>query len=166
MKPMIVIMLAATATFISCTQSNRNNKTKKEAEPMDNQAQATFKIKGWEEHPFDEMEEGPKLTRAKVTKSYNGDIEGEGSVEYLMMHRPDTTASFVGLERVVGSLGGRSGSFVLRHIGTFEDGQATETISVVPGSGTGELSGLRGHGEFSAGHQQAYPITLYYHFED
>lgn len=83
-------------------------------------ATATFEVKAWEEKPYDEIDEGPKLTRASVTKSFSGDIEGEGTVEYLMIHRDDGSASFVGLERVVGRVGDRSGSFVLQHTGTFE----------------------------------------------
>ncbi len=132
---------------------------------MSKQAQATFELKSWNEEPYNEMKGGPKLTRAHVTKSYKGDIEGEGTLEYLMMHRQDTTASFVGLERVVGSIAGRSGSFVLQHIGTFDGGVASETVTVAPGSGTSELSGLRGKGKFVAGHAQEYPITLEYDFE-
>lgn len=112
-------------------------------------ANAKFKMKSWDEKPYDEIEGGPKLTRATVAKSYSGDIEGDGTVEYLMIHREDGSASFVGLERVVGSIGDRRGSFVLEHKGTFEGGTAKITWSVVPGSGTGDLSGLRGEGGFA-----------------
>src|ERR1700738_5040456 len=85
----------------------------------------------------------PKLTRASVIKSYQGDITGEGKVEYLMVYRDDGSASFVGLEREVGSVGGRSGSFVFQHSGAFKDGVATVTIIVVAGSETNDLHGLR-----------------------
>ena len=100
-------------------------------------ANATFQVKSWEENPFNEMEGGPKLTRASIKKSFSGDIEGEGTLEYLMMYRTDGTASFTGLERIVGSVGGRAGSFVLEHRGTFAGDTAKATWSVVPGSGTG-----------------------------
>ena len=56
-------------------------------------------------------------------------------------------ATFVGLERVVGQLAGKTGSFVLQRTGVFEGGQAKESYSVVAGSATGELSGLRGEGQ-------------------
>jgi hypothetical protein len=82
-----------------------------------------------------------------------------------MTHRDDGSVSFVGLERVVGRIADRPGSFVLQHIGTFEGGTATISWSVVPGSGTGELRGLRGEGEFSSGHAESYPMTLDYDFE-
>lgn len=131
---------------------------------MSEHAAATFEVKDWDEKPFNEIDGGPKLTRASVTKSFQGDIEGEGTVEYLMMHREDGTASFFGLERVVGSISGRSGSFVLRHIGEFEGATAKATCLIVPGSGTGELSGLRGEGGFEVQGRKA-PIQLDYRFE-
>ncbi len=132
---------------------------------MKTRANATFKIKTWDEKPYDEIDGAPKLTRAKVTKTYHGDIEGESTLEYLMMYRQDGTASFVGLERVVGSLGGRSGSFVLQHKGTFEGGKAKVEYFVVSGSGTGELSGLRGEGSFAAGHAEPHSAILDFDFE-
>lgn len=100
-----------------------------------------------------------------MVKSFKGDIEGEGTLEYLMMYCIDGSASFVGLERIVGHLGGRAASFVLQHSGTFAGGVAKATYFVVPGSGTGELSGLRGEGSFASGHAQEYPMTLDYDFE-
>src|SRR2546430_17529652 len=84
------------------------------------------------------------LTRASVTKTYTGDIEGEGQVEYLMMYRSDGSATFVGLERVVGRIGGKIGTFVLQRTGIFESGLAQESYSVIPGSATGDLQGLLG----------------------
>ena len=98
-------------------------------------AKAKFKVKSWDEKPYDEIEDGPKLTRATVAKSYSGDIEGDGTVEYLMIHREDGSASFVGLERVVGAIGDRQGSFVLQHSGSFEGGYRHHHM--VPGSGIG-----------------------------
>ncbi len=132
---------------------------------MSKRATATFQLKNWDEKPYSEINEGPKLTRASVTKSFRGDIEGEGTLEYLMIHRDDGSASFVGLERVVGRVGDRSGSFVLQHTGTFEGGTAKATWFVVPGSGTGDLRGLRGEGGFASAHAEHYPITLEYDFE-
>lgn len=129
---------------------------------MSKKATATFEMKGWDEKPYDEVDGGPKLTRVSVTKSYDGDIEGEGTLEYLMMHREDGSASFIGLERVVGKLDGRSGSFVLQHEGTFEDGIAKAKYFVLSDSGTGDLQGLQGQGDFEAGHQERYPFTLEY----
>ena len=125
-------------------------------------ANARFAIKNWDETPYGEGQDLPKLTRASVTKSFTGDIEGEGLVEYLMMYRDDGSATFVGLERVVGRIGGKSGSFVLQRIGVFESGQAKESYSVIPGSATGDLRGLRGDGTSAVGHGTEHPFTLDY----
>jgi hypothetical protein len=125
-------------------------------------AHARFAIKSWDEKPWGEGQDLPRLTRASVTKTFTGDIEGEGQVEYLMMYRSDGTAVVVGLERVVGRIGGKAGSFVLQRTGVFEDGQAKESYSVVPGSATGELLGLRGEGRSAVGHGMEHPFTLDY----
>jgi len=132
---------------------------------MRKQANATFALKSWDEKTYNEIEGAPKLTRVSATKSYQGDIEGEGNLEYLMMYSTADSDSFIGLERVTGTIGGRSGSFVLQHNGTFEGGVAKVILSVVPGSGTGGLRGMRGEGGFSAGHQPPYAMTLDYSFE-
>ena len=125
-------------------------------------ANARFAIKSWDEKPYAEGPDLPKLTRASVAKTLTGDIEGEASAEYLMMYRSDGTAAFVGLERVVGRIAGRSGSFVLQRAGVFEGGQAKESYSVVPGSATGELQGLRGEGHSAVGHGLEHPFALDY----
>src|SRR5207247_3766568 len=133
-----------------------------EVENMKNAANSRFTIKSWEEKPYSEGQDLPKLTLATVTKSFTGDIAGEGQVEYLMMYRSDGSATFVGLERVVGQLAGKAGSFVLQRTGAFEGGVAKESYSVVPGSGTGELRGLRGEGATAVGHGMEHPMTLTY----
>ncbi len=129
---------------------------------MKKSANARFAIKNWDEKPYSEGQDLPRLTRASVTKTLTGDIEGEGQTEYLMMYRSDGSATFVGLERVVGRIGDRTGAFVLQRIGVFENGQAKESYSVVPGSATGELRGLRGDGSSAVGHGTEHPFTLNY----
>ena len=114
-------------------------------------ATGVFTPKSWDEGPYAEQEEAPRLTHARVTNAYAGDITGEGTSESLMFYRDERTATYFGFERVVGRVGERSGSFVLQGTGTFEKGAATTTWSVVEGSGTGELKGLRGDGGYVAG---------------
>jgi hypothetical protein len=109
-------------------------------------ANSRFIIKSWDEKPCSEGQDLPKLTRAAVTRTFTGDIVGEGYVEYLMMYRSDGSATFVGLERVVGHFAGKAGSFVLQRTGVFENGVAKESYFVIPGSGTGELRGLSREG--------------------
>jgi Protein of unknown function (DUF3224) len=114
-------------------------------------ATGSFTIKSWDEQPFAELDGAPKLTQARVTTTYRGDLDGEGT-SALVMAYDGTDASYAGYERVVGSLGGRSGSFVLRLAGGFEQGAASTDWTVVEGSGTGGLAGLRGEGGYVAKH--------------
>lgn len=129
---------------------------------MKQHANARFAITSWDEKPCSEGQGLPKLTRASVIKTLTGDVEGESRSEYLMMYREDGSASFVGLERVVGRIGGKSGTFVLQRTGAFENGQAKESYSVVDGSATGELAGLRGEGRSDVGHGLEHPFSLDY----
>jgi hypothetical protein len=142
------------------TQAKAAKITKKGA-----QARADFKVKNWDEKPYNEIDGGPKLTRASVTQSIEGDIHGVGATEFLMAYRTDESASFIGLQRIVGRIGNRSGSFVLEGKGTYEDGTAKATWSIVPGSGTEELRGLRGEGEFIAHRGPNGSLALDYDFE-
>jgi len=121
-------------------------------------ATGSFTIKSWDERPFAELEGAPKLTQARVTTTYGGDLDGEGT-STLVMAYDGADASYAGYERVVGSLGGRSGSFVLRLAGGFEQGAARTDWTVVEGSGTGELAGLRGEGGYVA--KQGEPEVAY-----
>ena len=132
---------------------------------MKETANARFSIKSWDEKPYSEGKDLPRMTRASVDKTFTGDIDGEGHVEYVMMYRSDGTAAFVGLERITGRIAGRNGSFVLQRTGVFEDGQAKESYSVVTGSGTGELRSLRGEGISSVGHAADYPFALNYELD-
>jgi hypothetical protein len=129
---------------------------------MTKNANARFALQSWDEKPYSVGEDMPRLTRASVSKRFTGDLEGEGQVEYLMMYRSDGSATFVGLERIVGQLGGKTGTFVLQRNGVFEGGEAKESYSVVPGSATGELLGLRGEGRSAVGHGSEHPFTLAY----
>lgn len=131
---------------------------------MKKQASGKFMIKSWEEKAYLEIDGGGKLTQASVTQKFEGEIEGDGSVEYLMAYVGDGTASFVGFNRVVGQLGGKKGSFILQCNGIFEKGVAKSEWFVVRGSGTEQLKGLRGKGGYTATHDTV-TLTLEYEFE-
>jgi hypothetical protein len=104
---------------------------------------ATFEIAGWDENTLVEWE-GGKLTRASVSTTYAGAIEGGSVLEYLMSYGADGSVTYVGMERVNGSVSGRSGGLVLRHIGTFDEGAAKSDLTVVGGSGDFEGAGGTG----------------------
>ena len=129
---------------------------------MKQTANGRFAIKSWDEKPYSEGPDLPKLARATVFKTFTGDIEGEGHFEYIMMYRADGTAAFVGLERFTGRIGDKTGTFVLQRTGVYEDGLAKEHYSVVRGSATGDLRGLVGDGSSAVGHGMEHPFALNY----
>jgi hypothetical protein len=85
------------------------------------------------------------LGRMAIDKTYHGDLEGTGRGEMLASRGAvDGSAGYVALERVSGTLKGRRGTFVLQHSGTMTRGTPGLVITVVPDSGTDELTGLAG----------------------
>jgi hypothetical protein len=85
------------------------------------------------------------LGRMSIDKQYHGDLEATSKGEMLTAGSTvQGSAAYVAVERVTGSLKGKSGSFALQHMGTMTRGAPSLTISVVPDSGTGELEGLKG----------------------
>jgi Protein of unknown function (DUF3224) len=113
---------------------------------MTDTIKAEFEVASWDEQPFDEGTDLGKLTDALVTKTYTGDIDGTSTTKWLMAYAPDETATFVGIERIQGTIGGHSGSLVLQHVGEFKDGAAKATLTVL--SGTNELTTASGDGDF------------------
>ena len=128
-------------------------------------ATGRIEVKTYEPQPYEEVEDGPDLVEIHVTETFSGDIEGEGVVRFLQAVGPDGSASFVGIERVTGSIGGRQGSFLLQDAGTLEGTTVKGDWFVIPGSGTGELAGLRGEGGFEAQLGEHASVTLDYWFE-
>lgn len=101
------------------------------------------------------------LTRAEVSYTYHGDIEGRGEVVYLIAYH-DAAAPVLGFERFTGSIAGHEGTCVFRHVGSQDKGSVSGHIEVVPGMGTGGLENLRGAADLSiAGHSETgYDLTL------
>jgi hypothetical protein len=132
---------------------------------MKTHAKANFSVKSWDEKTWDGNSAsevaGEKLTHASVTCTYTGDITGESQLQYLMSYRPDGSGSFVGIERIEGAIGNRSGSFILQHSGTFEGQNVKGAVFIVPGSGEGDLKTIRGGGTYDMGGAQPhYPMLL------
>jgi hypothetical protein len=122
-------------------------------------------VKSYEPAPYDEPADSPTLSRIHVEETFSGDIEAEGVVDFLQAQMADGSASFVGIERVTGSLGERSGSFLLQDQGTVSGSTVSGEWFVVPGSGSGDLAGLRGEGGFSAQRGESAEVSLEYWFE-
>ena len=128
-------------------------------------ANAVITVDKYEPSAYDEPAEGPALTRIHVEERFSGDISATGVVEFLQAAQADGAASFVGIERVTAELGGRRGTFLLQDNGTVEGGIVSGDWFVVPGSGTGELTGLRGEGGFRANLGEGAEVHLDYWFE-
>ena len=129
-------------------------------------ADSTFEIKSWDEKPYQENADGGKLTRATVKLAFEGDITGEGWIEYVMAYPDAVSATFVGIQYMNGTLGGRTGTYAIQVTGTYSAGGASSDWFVVPGSATGELKGLRGKGGGTAGAETRLPFALDYDFEE
>jgi hypothetical protein len=127
---------------------------------MTDQVKAEFQVTSWDETPFDEGTGVAKLTEALVSKEYSGDIVGTSTTKWLMAYAPDQTATFIGLERIKGTIAGKHGSLVLQHVGKFENGSADASLTVV--SGTNELKSVSGGGDFKA--DPAGSVTLHLTF--
>jgi hypothetical protein len=85
------------------------------------------------------------LGRMSIDKQFHGELEAASKGEMLsFMNREAGSGGYVALEKVTGTLGGHSGSFVLEHTATMDHGAPELNIIVVPGSGTGELAGISG----------------------
>jgi uncharacterized protein DUF3224 len=128
-------------------------------------ATAVITVHKYEPSAYDEPAQGPVLTRIHVEEGFSGDITGDGVVEFLQAALADGSASFVGIERVTGELGGRRGTFLLQDAGTVQDDIVSGDWFVVAGSGTGQLAGLRGEGGFRANLGEGAQVHLDYWFE-
>lgn len=114
---------------------------------MNIESKSTFTITSWKDEP-EELVAGTNLTRTKASQAYQGSISGDGVVEYLMYPGAKGIVHFVGFECITGTLDGKTGCFTIQHVGTFS-GEPHSNWSVIPGSGTGELTGLVGKGSYA-----------------
>lgn len=112
---------------------------------MTARAAGPFEVKLNPQKPDNDPAANSKLGRMSLDKVYHGDLEATSQGEMLMV-QTDTkgSAGYVALERVTGTLAGRTGTFVLQHSGMMNRGVPDLTVTVVPDSATGELTGLTG----------------------
>jgi len=127
-------------------------------------ATAKITVRNSEVKPYDERAR-PTLMEVRIDETFSGDIDGDSTVRALQVLRDDRSATLVSLQRFSGMLGGRRGTFVLQGSANIEKGAIHATWTVVPGSGTGELSGLRGEGGFEGHFGKGSDGTLDYWFE-
>lgn len=132
--------------------------------PTRGHADAKIAVHNSEAKPYDETT-GPALMEVQLSETFTGDIDGESTVRALQIRRADHSASLVSLQRFTGKLGGRQGTFVLQGSETVDNGKIKAIWHVVPGSGTGDLAGLRGEGGFQGEFGKGSNGTLDYWFE-
>jgi Protein of unknown function (DUF3224) len=131
--------------------------------PARAQAKTKITVQSSEARPYETT--SPKLVEIHISEKFSGDIDGESDVRALQVQRDDKSASMVSMQRFNGTLGGRHGTFVLQGKETVENGKIKATWFVVPGSGTGDLSGLRGEGGFEGEFGKGSDGWLDYWFE-
>lgn len=104
----------------------------------------SFEVKMQGEPPY-EVVEGVSLGRASFDKRFHGPLTATSQVQMLAARTPTPgSAGYVALERITGSLEGKSGTFVVVHLGLMDRGAQSLRIDVVPDSGTGALAGIKG----------------------
>lgn len=111
---------------------------------MTTRASGTFEVK-LNPQAMGDSSEGALLGKMSIDKQFHGDLEGTSKGEMLTAGTSvKGSAGYVAIERVSGTLHGRSGTFILQHSGTMTRGAPQLIITVVPDSGTGQLVGLAG----------------------
>ena len=123
-----------------------------------------LRIESWDESPVEEFEDGGKLTEATVRLSDGADGLASGLSTMLAYNMTDGTSSYVTVTRMNATLRGRTGSFVMRGDGGYDGTKASGRMTVVAGSGTGELTGITGSCESVSTHADYpfMPLTLTY----
>jgi hypothetical protein len=107
-------------------------------------ASGTFDVKLAPQGDTDSAE-GIALGRLTIDKTFAGDLAGTSKGQMLSSGTESAgSAAYVAIERVTGTLGGKSGSFVLAHRGTMTKEEQNLIVIVAPKSGTGELASLSG----------------------
>jgi hypothetical protein len=139
-------------------------------DPTVRTASGTFSVDSWRDEPVaDPGEDGAtdpatKVGWVQLSKTFSGDLSGHSTVDMLSVMVAGEPAAYVAIERVTGTLNGRSGRFVLQHSATADGTEQALRIQVVPRSGSGELAGLSGELEIiradDGGHAYAFRYRL------
>jgi Protein of unknown function (DUF3224) len=138
------IRLAVTVLSFFFLSSSLPQSQPKDA-PMTQRATGPFEVKLVPLDPSFKTEDN-FLGRMSIDKQFHGDLEATSKGEMLSASTSvKGSAGYVAIERVTGSLGGRTGTFILQHNATMARGTPQLNIIVVPDSGTGQLTGLTGN---------------------
>jgi Protein of unknown function (DUF3224) len=117
---------------------------------MATRANGTVETKTWDEQTYSEVDCGPKLTTTTGVDNYHGDLEATATYAGITVYETSGAATFTSVLRIEGSIGGKTGTFVLELDGTVDETGATAgSWKVRPNSGTGELKKIRGNGSLT-----------------
>lgn len=119
----------------------------------------TFQITDWQEKTEKTFVGDAKLNAATVKQSYQGDINGESEVRYMMNYREDGNANFTGYEYLTVQIDGQNCHLVLQHDGKFEAGVASSQFTVVDCPQLPDLVGKLGQFKSSENGQADYSLT-------
>lgn len=129
---------------------------------MTRQAKGPFDVKRTAMEAVD-AGQGASFGRLRFEKRFHGDLDATSVVEMLSAGNPAAgSAGYVAMEHVVGTLQGRSGSFMLQHSGTMDRGAMALTVTVVPGTGSAGLQGLSGNLRIDIAEGGAHSYTFDY----
>lgn len=146
MRPALNLLAISACIFVAlcaCAQTPPSRLLRKDP-VMTRHAEGTFDVKTTPIAANDATM-GTLIGRYSLLKQYHGDLDATSKGEMLSAGEPSTgNAGYVAIEQVNGALNGHTGSFALQHIGAMEGGIYKLSVVVVPGSGTGQLSGIAG----------------------
>ena len=111
---------------------------------MATSATGTFEVRLTPQSPEENVGD-PAIGRMAIDKEFHGDLEATSRGQMLATRTDvEGSAGYVAIERVTGTLHGRSGAFALQHSGVMTRGAGDLVITIIPDSGTGDLAGLAG----------------------
>jgi hypothetical protein len=138
----VVAMVASLAT-VSAARAQAGAPAQREA-VVTQHASGTFEVKMSPQAPEANVGD-PTVGRLGLDKQFHGDLEAVSKGQMLAVRTEvEGSAGYVAIERVSGTLHGRTGTFALQHSGMMNRGAPTLAITVIPDSGTGELAGISG----------------------
>ena len=111
---------------------------------MAQQVKGEFDVQHAPQAPVD-MGDGAVARHSRFDKRFNGALDASSVVHMLAVGTEVSgSAAYVAIERLSGSLKCRRVTFFMQHNGIMDRGVPSLSLSVVPDSGTGELTGLAG----------------------
>lgn len=131
------------------------------------QARATFVVTDWEHVGGPpEIRAGLAINHAHAVKVFDGQIEGRSLTEFTGAFSEHTrTGTYVAMESFEGAVNGLEGTFLFAHMNSMHDGEVRDhdhMLVIVPSSGTGELTGIRGTGCLSVDADGTHRLVLDY----